>query len=444
MLYLILKVLVNIYYRAFYKLSYRGLNNIPRDKPIILAPNHVNGFVDPVVIAMLLNRKVRFFARGDVFKKKFAKWILNKLNISPMYRIQEGYSELKKNDKTFEECRSLLSQNKTLLMFPEAICVQEKRLRPLKKGLARIVFQTEESFQFNKDVLVIPIGLNYSNAKSFRSKLFIDFGKPLSTKEYEGYYTSDKVKAINDYTKTLEQKMSEHLLIINNKENDDLVIGIEEMFLHQYIKAIQANVSSSEKEYLASCEIANSINNLENTNPEIVISLRKDVMEYITLIHSNGLRDHLLRPEVIEKMNIGTFILECFIIYLGMPIYIIGLIFNYLPFFIAKNIAKTKSKNVEFFASLHLNLAMILHLLYFFLQLLIVEIIFHSWLFLAFYACLIISTSWFAIKFYSIKQKIFARWRLLKMVSKERSKVEEIMGKRALIVDTFENIRVLS
>ena len=440
MLYLILKFLVKIHYSTFYKLGYRGLENVPRNKPVILAPNHVNGFVDPIITAMLLKQKVRFFARGDVFKKKFAKWILNKLNISPMYRIQEGYSELKKNDKTFEECINLLSQNKTLLMFPEAICVQERRLRPLKKGLARILFQTEESFQFNKDVLVIPVGLNYSDAKSFRSKLFIDFGTPLSAKEYENYYSSDKVKAINDYTKNLEQRMGENLLIINNKENDELVKSMEEIFLHQYIKRIQTKVSASEKEYRASCEIANKVNNLEKTNPELLFSFREDVTEYIKLIHSCRLRDHLLRPEVIEKMAIRTFILETLIIYLGMPIYLTGLLFNYPPYFLAKLISFNKAKNVEFIASIHLNLAMILHTVYFILQMIIIGFVFHSWMILAIYGTLIIATGWFIIKYYSVKQKIFGRWRLLRMVRKQRSTVEKIMGMRNKIVEKMEKL----
>jgi hypothetical protein len=325
-------------------------------------------------------------------------------------------------------------------MFPEAICVQERRLRPLKKGLARILFQTEESFNFNKDVLVIPIGLNYSDAKSFRSKLFIDFGMPMSAKEYQDYFSSDKVKAINDFTKALENRISEHLLIITNKDNDEVVKALEEMFLHQYIKGIETKDSRSEKEYRASCEIANKVNNLEKTNPEFLFSLREDVTEYIKLIHSCGLRDHLLRPEVIEKMNIRTFILESLIIYLGMPIYFIGLLLNFPPYFLAKSTASNKAKNVEFIASIHLNLAMSLHTIYFILQIIIVGYLFHSWLIIAIQAVLIITSSWFVIKYYSVKQKIFGRWRLLRMVRKQRSTVEKIMGMRNKIVEKMEKI----
>jgi len=127
-LYEILKPLARVFYRIYYKLDFNGVKNVPKNKALIISPNHNNGFIDPVSIASFIQPKVRFFARGDVFKGKIVKWILNDLNMSPMFRLQEGYSEIKKNNKTFEECKDLLSKNKALLIFPEAICIPEKRL----------------------------------------------------------------------------------------------------------------------------------------------------------------------------------------------------------------------------------------------------------------------------------------------------------------------------
>ena len=119
MLYDILKPLANIFLRVFFQFNYVGLNKVPSKQPLVWAPNHWNSFVDPVLIAMIAPRKVRFFVRGDVFKGRFLKWAFNSMSMSPMFRLQEGYGEIKKNDKIFEECRNLLANNKALLMFPE-------------------------------------------------------------------------------------------------------------------------------------------------------------------------------------------------------------------------------------------------------------------------------------------------------------------------------------
>ncbi len=438
MLYEISKPLANIFYRIYYKIEIKGLPKTPYGKPVILASNHTNGFVDPATIAMILPQKVRFFARGDVFKGRLAKWALNDLNISPMYRIQEGYSELKKNDKTFEECRKLLSENKTLLIFPEAICVQAKRLQPLKKGLSRIIFQTEELFDFKKDVLVIPIGLNYSDAKKFRSKLFINFGNPISIKKYEEIYKLDKVKAINDFTKMLEQEITKLIIVIKNKENDELVEGINEIYLQHWMKGKQLDHKNIEKRYYISKEIAEMVNYHDAKNSILLESLKKIIIPYCQQLQKLKLRDHLLRPEIINKMNIGGFLLDFLIIWFGMPTYFIGLLLNYPPYYISKDFADKKAKKIEFYASVYLNMSMLLWVFYYGLQLLAIALIFRSWVFLGIYALLVPITGFYVLKFYSVMKKIFGRWRLMRLVRKDRTTIEHLINERTQIITEIE------
>ncbi|MES2138174.1 MAG: 1-acyl-sn-glycerol-3-phosphate acyltransferase [Bacteroidota bacterium] len=438
MLYQILKPLTNIFYRVYYTIETKGLEKTPYDKPVILAPNHINGFVDPVSIGMISRQKVRFFARGDVFKGRLAKWALDKMNISPMYRLQEGYSELKKNDKTFEECRKLLSDNKTILLFPEAICIQEKRLQPLKKGLARILFQTEELFDFKKEVLVVPIGLNYSDAKKFRSKLFINFGEPVSIKKYEELYKLDKVKAINEFTKTLELEMTKLIIVIKNKENDELVVGITELYLPYWMKDEQYDLKNIEKQYCVRKNIAEMVNYFDSENLILIESLKKTISPYLKNLQKLNLRDHLLRPESINKMNIGNFLLDFLVIWFGMPIYLIGLAMNFPPYYISRDFADKKVKNVEFYASIHLNMSMLLWVLYYGIQLLIVALVFRSWAFLGIYALLVPLTGLYVLKFYPAMKKIFGRWRLMRLVRKERKTIEDLINERTPIISEIE------
>ncbi len=439
--YWLIKPFAKIFMRVYYKLYFKGLENVPKGVPLVFAPNHVNAFVDPVITAMKPSQKVRFFARGDVFKSPMARFILNQMNVSPMYRIQEGYAELKKNDKTFEECRQLLSSNKSILLFPEGICIQERRLRPLKKGLARIVFQTAESFDFNKDILVVPVGLNYTDAKRFRSKVFIDYGKPVSVKEYQQRYLHDKVKTINDFTRMFETKMAEQMVIIGDPANDELVTGIEEIFLHSWMENSSGNELSMGQQYQATREIAGMVNELDKNQPEMIVRLKELILPYLDKLKKHQLRDHLLRPEIINKMNFVSFLLEYVKVYLGMPIYLIGLAMNYPPYYLAKNFSDEKIKNVEFYASVYANLAMILWILYYGLQLLFIGLRYHNWALLGIYACLVPITGLFVLGFYPIMKKIFGRWRLLRMVRKERHIVEELATERAVVIDAIEKAR---
>lgn len=434
MLYWIIKPFVFIFFRIFYKYDYKGRENLHLKHPLVLAPNHVNAFIDPIALGLLSRRKVRFFARGDVFKGWVAKKLLNSMGISPMYRIQEGYSELKKNDKTFEECRQLLTAGKIILLFPEAICVQERRLRPLKKGLARIVFQTEETLDFSKDIYVIPVGLNYTAAAKFRSKLFIDIGEPVSVKTFEERYKQDRVKAINEFTKMFELKMAEHMVVLNNTVNDKLFVSIEEIYMYQWLKDKGQDVRNLRHSYEGSKELAEMINHYDETNPELTTSLRDKTAQYIRRIRANGLRDHLLRPENIENVTIWSFIGEFFMIWLGMPIYAIGLLWNYPPYFLSKAFSTKKIKNIEFFASVYANLAMILWFVYYAIHILAVALIFRNWYILGVHALLAPLLGFFCLWYYPVKEKIFGRWRLLRMVRNERSLLEELIAERRIVI----------
>jgi glycerol-3-phosphate O-acyltransferase/dihydroxyacetone phosphate acyltransferase len=433
--------LVNVFNRVYYKFDYQGMENIPRGKPIILAPNHVNAFLDPVLIGMMMRREIRFFARGDVFKGTFTKWILDQLNISPVYRIQEGYSELKKNDKTFEECKRRLLNNEVILMFPEGICIQERRLRPLKKGLARIVFQTAASVDFNKDILILPVGINYTDAKRFRSKVVIDFGKPLSILAYKESFAADPAKTINEFTKVLENKMKPQLVIIDSPENEILVAAIEEIFMKQWIESKSGNPSDLKQQYKASKEIAAMVNTLTTTHPELIESLRLKTEAYIQKLNTFNLRDHLLDPAAINKMNLFSFLKDSLIIYLGMPLYAIALLFNFPPYYIAKRVSDTRIKNVEFYASVYSNLAMIIWLVYYGFQLVIVGLLVLHWPLLAVYALIVPLLGFFAIRFNTVMKKIRGRWRLLRMVRKERDTAAELINERKSIVEAFQEAK---
>lgn len=437
LIYYLTKLLTNIFCRIYYKFDYQGLENIPKGKPVVFAPNHVNAFMDPVLIGMTIKREVRFFARGDVFKGAFSKWILNKLNISPVYRISEGYSDVKKNDKTAEECRQLLINDKAIMMFPEGICIQERRLRPLKKGLSRIVFQTAASIDFKKDILIIPVGINYSNAKKFRSKAVLDFGKPVSILAYKHSFALDPVKTINEFTKVLENKMKPHLVIIDSPENETLIASMEELFMKQWIESHSGNPVDLKQQYKASQEMATMVNNLTLTHPELIRELGFKTERYIQKLNTYQLRDHLLDPKRINSMNMFSFLKDVASIYFGMPFYALGILFNLPPYYLAKRFSDKRIKNVEFYASVYANLAMIIWLVYYGIQLLLVGLIFRSWPLLAMYAVTIPLLGIFAIRFGVFMAKIKGRARLLRMVRKQRDIVAELINERKLIIEAL-------
>ena len=88
---------------------------------------------------------------------------------------------------------------------------------------------------YSKEIFVVPVGLNYENAKKFRSKIFINFGEPVPASDYVEKFKNDPVRTINDFTKDFEQHMKKYMLIINNPENDVFADNVTEMFLKDWL-----------------------------------------------------------------------------------------------------------------------------------------------------------------------------------------------------------------
>ena len=138
-----LRYLVTFTFPVFYKkIQAKNAANIQVKGPVIIAMNHPNAFTDPIAITFVTYPlRVRYLARGDAFKPGITSWFLEQLGIVPIFRIQDaGREGLKKNDEAYRRVNNLLKRNKKIIIFAEGLCIQERRLRPLKKGVSRMIF----------------------------------------------------------------------------------------------------------------------------------------------------------------------------------------------------------------------------------------------------------------------------------------------------------------
>jgi hypothetical protein len=101
----------------------------------------------------------------------------------PIYRIRDGRQHLSKNRDIFDSCSTLLAKSEQILVFPEANHCMERRVRPLSKGFARILFKAFEEHR-SLEVLMVAVGVNYSNAASFPDSAAFYFGTAQATRKY--------------------------------------------------------------------------------------------------------------------------------------------------------------------------------------------------------------------------------------------------------------------
>ena len=55
-------------YKLFYNFHIEGTENIPQDKPLVMASNH-RSYADPVILTMPMKLPVTYMAKEELFQK---------------------------------------------------------------------------------------------------------------------------------------------------------------------------------------------------------------------------------------------------------------------------------------------------------------------------------------------------------------------------------------
>ncbi|MFT5723474.1 MAG: 1-acyl-sn-glycerol-3-phosphate acyltransferase [Bacteroidia bacterium] len=218
MLYYIIKFSLLLYTRIYFKRVYiSGASNIPKNKPVFLASNHSNGFLDGTMVSSLLfPRATRIFVRGDVFGPGWANFLLRGLKLIPIFRARDGATRQNAigNNASFDQLYKEFQKNRVVLIFPEADAQIEKRLRPLKKGMSRMIVDMQSRGDRDMEVAVVPLGLNYTHYKSHRSEIMISFSTPIYLKDYLGEDGNERI-AYNNMTEDVGRRIKSEMVDIN-------------------------------------------------------------------------------------------------------------------------------------------------------------------------------------------------------------------------------------
>lgn len=204
MLYQFLKFLSKVYLKIhFKKIIVSDYSKLGKSGPLILASNHPNSFLDAIILGTLFSQPVHFMVRGDVFKRGWISKFLFILRLHPIYRLSEGRENLNLNEDSFSVASQIINSGEILLIFSEGLCVNEWKLRPLKKGTARIAQMVLNNGPL-QTINIQPVGINYSAFNSSQETVFIEFSDIINIQK-----KTDNSSAI--YLNQINQKLFEEL-----------------------------------------------------------------------------------------------------------------------------------------------------------------------------------------------------------------------------------------
>lgn len=212
-----MRLYVKIGLRSYFqKTIVVGLENIPKDQPVLFVGNHRNGLIDPIIIATTNPSIHLFLTRASAFKNKIANALLRSINMIPIYRIRDGIDRIEKNHAIFEACYREFEKKGTVLIFPEGNHGLPRRVRRLTKGFARISFGYLNKHP-DAQLFIVPVGLNYNNMQQKASKVAVYYGKPIAVTDY--YNPNDEKKAIDAIKEKVSNSLKELTTHIDDIEN---------------------------------------------------------------------------------------------------------------------------------------------------------------------------------------------------------------------------------
>jgi len=166
-------VLLGPILRLMYRPKVKGLENIPKDGPAILAANH-QSFLDDLLLPLVVpHRKVVFLAKADYFDKWYVRWFFKGANVIPVRRESHSAAE-----DALRAGVKALRDNKLIGIFPEGTRSPDGRLYRGKTGVARMALEAR--------VPVIPVAvvgtfelMPYDRKMPKPGRVELRFGKPL-------------------------------------------------------------------------------------------------------------------------------------------------------------------------------------------------------------------------------------------------------------------------
>lgn len=118
----------------------RGLENIPKEGPVILASNHLS-FVDSVFLPLIVDRRVVFLAKSEYFTGKGLKGWLTRLFFEATGQLPIDRSGGKASEASLNTGLRVLSEGKVLGIYPEGTRSPDGILYRGRTGIARMVLE---------------------------------------------------------------------------------------------------------------------------------------------------------------------------------------------------------------------------------------------------------------------------------------------------------------
>jgi len=162
-----------------------GLENVPDDRPAILASNHLS-FCDSFFFPLVVKRKVTFLAKSEYFTSPGIKGLISRMFFAGVGQLPIDRDDPDASRAALKTGLRVLRNGKLLGIYPEGTRSPDGRLYRGKTGVARLALES--------GAVVLPCAMINTNVIQPQGRLIpklrprpgVRIGKPLDFSRYQG------------------------------------------------------------------------------------------------------------------------------------------------------------------------------------------------------------------------------------------------------------------
>ena len=442
--YTVMKPLVQVALRVFFRrIEVRHPERLQLPGPLLLAGNHPNTLMDPLLAAVNRRQPIAFLAKSTFFKNPVVRAIMTSGNSIPIYRRQDAEAGAApatpeqvaaQNEAVFGRCYDYLGRGGTIMIFPEGTSVSERRLRPLKTGAARIALGAEARHNFKLGLKVVPVATNYFDPSRFRSDVLLNVAPPIRVAAYAATYAQDPDLAAEQLTEAIRVALERRLVITRDAAEDAFVQQVEHTF-GDHLNP-DDDPATLYDNFRLSQTLLQALPWTEQHFPGHLAAARAQFTTYLADLHRLGLTDAALddqrRGSVAGLLNLV----------LGAPVWLFGVLNNYLPYILPSAVARRATQEAEFVAPIMLVMGMLTFPLAYALQAAAVQHwLSHDWRLTALYVLSLPLTGFYALGYWTNLAARLRRLRALRLFRRAPAVGAGLLRQRAELMRVLEEAR---
>ena len=349
MLYALLRSIAGIALRWFYRrIDVVGLERLPRNVPLLLVCNHPNALVDAMLVAWAVPRRVVLTAKATLFSHPALATLLNWVGVVPLVRKSDiekgtiqGSRDPQRNARAFGALRAVLRRGGAVVIFPEGISHDHPSLAPLKTGAARVALEARDEARV-EHLHIVPIGLTFERKDAPRTRVLVQIGEPIALDRWR----ADGEAAVSRLTEEIDLRLRRVTLNYETMDDASRARTLSSLFAALWrgepesvghARSLRVDVSVAERVEEARLALSRC--------GDDGLRARADSFVRSAVELEEQLRRHRVALEDVSVSSAGRhalpFVLrEAWIIALGGPIALWGMINHWIPFNAARVIAR--------------------------------------------------------------------------------------------------------